>query len=38
MVFFGGGAFMHHAVGRWGSAGVFLKQGREALGGGGEKW
>ena len=36
--FGGGGAFMHLSVGRGGSAGVFLEQSREVLGGGGGKW
>ena len=34
----GGGAFMHLAEGGGGSAGVFLVQSREILGGGGKKW
>ena len=38
MVLGGGGAFMHLSVGRGGSAGVFLEQSREVLGGGGGKW
>ena len=29
---------MHHSVGRGGSAGVFLEQSREVLGGGGRNW